>query len=446
MDNTTLILIALGALNAVLLITAIVLLARPSERRIRKEVLRVGSILKRELDAETDSLRDDVTGSQAALRQELTQSVQSAVSNLGAVIAEGQRSSANMQEERLRSFETGNDRRLEEIRETMERRVTAMQEDNGHRLDEMRGIIDEKLQKTIETRMTESFRLVSERLEQVYRGLGEMQTLATGVGDLKKVLSNVKARGILGEIQLGAILKEFLAPEQYIENAVTVPGSAERVEFAVKLPVENGESVLLPIDAKFPGDCYAQLQDAYASGDKERVTAAAEQLKRRLRSEAKDIREKYIDPPHTTEFGILFLPFEGLYAEAVNRGMIEELQTNYRVSIAGPGTMAALLNTLQMGFKTVAIQRRSGEVWEVLGAVRTEFERFGDVLAGSQKKLLQVNDDLDALIGKRSRAIMRKLRSVERLEDDAAARILGSAESGAFLPSGSETDADEGRE
>ena len=327
-------------------------------------------------------------------------------------------------EQRLTSFEQTNDQKLEQIRQTMERRLWAMQQDNGERLDKMQQIVDEKLQKTLETRIGESFRLVSQQLEAVYKGLGEMQTVAAGVTDLKKVLSNVKTRGILGEVQLGAILSEMLSPEQYDRNVATRKGSRDVVEYAIKMPGEGDGTVYLPIDAKFPGETYAQLMDAYDSGSPQAIEAAASALKARLKSEAKDIHDKYIDPPNTTDFAILFLPFEGLYAEAVNRGMVEELQRLYRVNLAGPSTTAALLNSLQMGFRTLAIQKRSSEVWQVLGAVRTEFEKFGDILEASQKKLRQVNDDLDTLIGTRSRAIVRKLRNVEKLDAETAQSLL----------------------
>lgn len=374
-----------------------------------------------------DRLRQDLANSQAQLRQEITRNVQTSVSALGGMIGDNQRQAAEQQERRFATFESVNEQKLEQIRETMERRISRMQADNNERLEQMRQVVDEKLQKTLENKMTQSFRLVSERLEQVYRGLGEMQALATGVGDLKKVLSNVKTRGILGEIQLDAILRETLAPEQYDTNVATRRGSAERVEFAVKLPTEDGQHVYLPIDAKFPGDTYAALQEAYESGSAEQVRTAAAALTQQIKKEARDIRDKYLDPPNTTEFAILFLPFEGLYAEAVNRGLVEELQRAFRVNIAGPSTMAALLNSLQMGFRTMAIQKRSSEVWQVLGAVKTEFEKFETILQSSQKRLMQVNDELDQLIGTRTRSIVRKLRSVERLEDaDAASALLGT--------------------
>jgi DNA recombination protein RmuC len=330
------------------------------------------------------------------------------------------------QEDRISSLERNNELKLESIRQTMERRLSSIQTENAEKLEKMQMVVDEKLEKTLESRISESFKVVSTQLEQVYKGLGEMQTVAAGVTDLKKVLSNVKTRGILGEAQLGAILSEILPPEQYDVDIATKPGSRDHVEFAIKLPGDGETPVYLPIDAKFPGETFAQLQDAYESGDAERVAAAAKMLEIRLKSEAKDIREKYIDPPHTTDFGILFLPFEGLYAEAVNRGFIEELQRTYRINVTGPSTMAAFLNSLQMGFRTLAIQKRSGEVWQVLGAVKTEFESFGTILEKSQDKLRQVNDELDKLIGTRTRAINRKLKDIEKLDSADSVKLLES--------------------
>jgi len=283
--------------------------------------------------------------------------------------------SMNKMEERIKNVEEVNHKRLSEMREIIEKRLDVIREDNNKRLEQMQQTVDEKLQKTLEDKMDKSFKLVSERLEQVYKGLGEMQSVASGVGDLKKVLSNVKTRGILGEIQLGAILKEILSPEQYEENVATKPNSKNVVEFAVKMPVEEGGFIYLPIDSKFPADAYSALQEAYDSGEAEKVQLARSTMMSRMKGFAKDIHEKYVEVPYTTEFAIMFLPFEGLYAEAVNCGMVEVLQREYRINIAGPSTMAALLNSLQMGFKTVAIQKRSMEVWEVLGAVKSEFDK-----------------------------------------------------------------------
>ncbi len=382
-----------------------------------------------------DRLMEEMEDDQRELRMELTDSVHKNVRNLGSLIAENQQSAYRAQseslsqlrrvmadmgtriEQRLGTSSMENEQKLENIRGTMEKRLAAIQQDNGKKLDEMRQIVDEKLQRTINERMTQSFQMVNDRLEQVYKGLGEMQSLAVGVGDLKRVLSNVKTRGILGEIQLGAILEEMLAPEQYEENVVTSPRGKERVEFAIKIPGDDDGFALLPIDSKFPADAYNDLMDAYDSADPARVAAARETLKARIRGFAKDIRDKYIDPPYTTDFGIMFLPTEGLYAEAVKLGLVEKLQRDYRISIAGPSIMAALLNSLQMGFRSVAIQKRSSEVWKVLSAVKTEFNRFEEVLTHTQKQLIKANDDLDKLIGVRTRQIKSSLRKVTEMPE-----------------------------
>ena len=359
----------------------------------------------------------------SAMRTEIVTSTQSAVKNMGDLIAVNQQSFSASQserfnhlEQRFQTFSLENEQKLENIRRTMEQQLDDIREDNNKQLEEMRATVDKKLQKTLEEKMNQSFALVSERLEQVYKGLGEMQTLAVGVGDLKKVLSNVKTRGIVGEIQLGSILEDILTPDQYDTNVATKAGSRDVVEFAVKLPAHDDGFIYLPIDSKFPGDTYAALRDAYESGSKEAVEAAAKALTVTIRREAKDIRDKYIDPPNTTEFAVIFLPFEGLYSEVVNRGMVEVLQREYKVSIAGPSTMAALLNSIQMGFRTLAVQKRSAEVWKLLGSVKNEFETFNAVLAATQNKLDQANKELDKLVGVRSRQISRKLAAVESNE------------------------------
>ena len=310
------------------------------------------------------------------------------------------------------------------LRKTMEERMTAMQTSNNEKLEIMRATVDEKLQKTLDERISQSFKLVNERLADVYKGLGEMQTLAGDVGDLKKVMAGVKTRGILGEIQLGAIISEILAPEQYEENIVTRPGTANRVEFAIRLPGEGDQPVYLPVDAKFPADAYHHLVDAYEAGDPDAIKAASSELEARIKSAAKDIRDKYIEPPYTTTFGIMFLPFEGLYAEVVRLGLVDVLQNQYRVSVAGPTTLCALLNSLQMGFRTLAIQKRSGEVWEVLGAVKTEFGKFEDVLAKVQTRIEQTSKELDTLVGTRTRKINSKLKSVTELPAVEAQKLL----------------------
>lgn len=360
----------------------------------------------------------------AALRQEVVASTQNSVRNMGEIIAANQQSASAAQseklshiEERFKTFSLENEQKLENIRRSMELKLSEIREDSNKQLSEMRMTVDEKLQKTLEDKMNQSFALVNERLEQVYKGLGEMQTLAVGVGDLKKVLSNVKTRGIVGEIQLASILEEILAPDQYDTNVATKHGSRDVVEFAVRLPAKDDGFIYLPIDSKFPGDSYAALRDAYDSGSKEAVDAASKQLINTIRKEAKDIRDKYIDPPNTTDFAIMFLPFEGLYSEVVNRGMVEVLQRDYKVNIAGPSTMAAFLNSIQMGFKTLAVQKRSAEVWKVLGSVKKEFETFNSVLLATQQRLDQANKELDKLVGVRTRMITKQLAAVETDSD-----------------------------
>jgi len=358
-----------------------------------------------------------------------------AIKFLGDMLNSTQKQTAEIQDKRLSELNEQLTNRNDTLQKTVndmliqiDQKVNQMQENNNKKLDEMKATVDEKLQKTLEDKISQSFKLVSERLEQVYKGLGEMQNLATGVGDLKKVLTNVKSRGILGEIQLGAILEQILSPEQYETNVATKPKSTNVVEFAVKLPGDEDGVVYLPIDSKFPGDAYSNLLEAYELGDQDKIDTCAKELVRMIKVCAKDIREKYIYPPFTTEFGIMFLPFEGLYAEVVRRGLIEELQDKYKIVIAGPTTMAALLNSLQMGFKTLAIQKRSSEVWQVLGAVKTEFDNFAAVLSDTQKRLEQANDSLDKLVGVRTRQIQRKLSSVTSLTEVESKLLLGDAE------------------
>lgn len=332
-------------------------------------------------------------------------------------MAENQKFQLQQMENRLKTFSMENEQKLENIRSTVEKKLTYMQEDNNKQLENIRTTVDEKLQNTLENKLNKSFETVSKQLQQVYKGLGEMQNLAVGVGDLKKVLSNVKTRGILGEIQLSAILKEILSPEQYEENVATKKGSRNVVEFAIKLPADDDSFVYLPIDSKFPGDTYAKLVDAMNSGNTEEIEVCSKNLLRTIKSEAKDIHDKYISPPNTTEFAIMFLPFEGLYAEVVNRGMVEVLQREYKVNVAGPSTMGALLNSLQLGFKTLAVQKRSAEVWQILNDVKREFDTFADVLEKTQTRLNQANTELDKLVGVRTRKIQSQLSKVQKLEE-----------------------------
>ena len=427
------VLLVLIALLAAAGTTVSILSARAAARARRRN--------RAEWEQLTEEIQEKLDSSTVGMRADLGVQLSNSVRSLGELLSGGQQTASAAQSagiaslerqlyssqaalsDALRSGLSENARTLEAMREETARSMRELREDNTKQLNQIRTTVDEQLQSALEKKMTESFRQVSDRLEQVYRGLGEMQTLATGVGDLKKMLGNVKTRGILGEIQLGAILAEILSPEQYLTDVATVPGSRNRVEFAIRLPGEDG-AVLLPVDSKFPMDAYTQLQDAIDGGDPQQVKAAGAVLESRLRAFAKDIRDKYISPPATTAFGIMFLPTEGLYAEAVNRGLCEALQREYNISVAGPSTMAALLNALQMGFRTLALQKRSQEVWQLLGAVRTEFDGFTEVLLSAQKRLQLAGDDLDKLVGVRTRAINRQLRAVEKLDTETAHKIL----------------------
>ena len=348
------VLLVIGIAAVILLAALIVIVLLSNKNKVDEQYL------ARQISA-------DISRQQSELRQELTAQTQNSVGAMGGML-----------EQRLQGFAAENQRSLNSIRDTVEKRLNEIQTDNARQLDEMRRTVDEKLNKSLDEKFSNSFSLVSQRLEQVYKGLGEMQNLAVGVGDLKKVLSNVKTRGILGEIQLGSILAE----------------------------------IYLPIDSKFPGDTYLALRDAVESGDKAQIEVCEKALLGTIRNEAKDIHDKYIDPPHTTDFAVMFLPFEGLYSEVVNRGMVEELQHKYKVSIAGPSTMAALLNALQMGFRTLAVQKRSAEVWDVLRSVKKEFDSFADVLEKTQTRLDQANKELDNLVGVRTRQMQKQLAKV----------------------------------
>ncbi len=326
----------------------------------------------------------------------------------------------------LRSFEEKFTQVVKELQLTIERNLRNIREDNEKQLGEMRRTVDEKLQTTLEKRLGESFRQVSERLEQVHKGLGEMQTIAAGVGDLKKVLSNVKTRGVLGEYQLENILEQILTPEQYSKNVATKKGSQAHVEYAIRLPGKStDEEVWMPVDSKFPIESYEILLQSYDSGDPARVENAQKSLIRAVEGFAREISEKYIDPPHTTDFGIMFLPVESLYAEVLRHpGLFENLQRNYRITITGPTTLSALLNSLQMGFRTLAVQKRSSEVWNVLGAVKSEFSRFSEHLSKVQKQLHTASGSLETLRSTRTNQIERKLRSVESLDPLESEKIL----------------------
>ncbi len=416
----------LAALACVLSLAS--LLRRPSGGLTGEDLEKV----RQDLLAEVRLTRQELTGTltqgtaqqaevqrQAAEQQDkhLQQAMQQLAAQQKATL-DSTLSQLTLMSQQLQGTASQQNQQLEAIRGSVETRLSALQADNNQKLSEMRQTVDQKLEKALDETLNRSFSQVSRQLAEVYKGLGEMQTLAAGVGDLKKVLSNVKTRGILGEIQLGAILQELLTPDQYAENIATRPGSTQRVEFALKLPGDGEQPVWMPIDAKYPADAYEALLDAYDTADPAQVDAAAKELDRRVRSFAKDIHDKYIEPPATTDFGVMFLPVEGLYAEVVRRGTAQRIQQDYKVVVAGPTTMSALLNSLQMGFRTLAIQKRSGEVWGVLGRVRTEFDTFAKALSQTQNRLNQASNELENLVGVRTRQIQRRLDEVSRLSPD----------------------------
>lgn len=373
--------------------------------------------------------REEAAMHSRSLREELGASLKSTgdstVNSLGE-IGKAQRGQFETFSGQLNKLIESNEKKLGEMRNTVETKLAQIQTDNAAKLEEMRKTVDEKLQGTLEKRLGESFKLVSDRLEQVHKGLGEMQALAIGVGDLKKVLTNVKTRGTWGEIQLGNLLEQILTTEQYASNVQTKQNSSERVEFAIKLPGRDGDgnAVWLPIDAKFPKEDYERLMEAAERADATGVEEAAKQLEARIKLDAKNIRDKYLDPPNTTDFGILYLPTEGLYCEVLRRpGLTEFLQREFRVNVAGPTTLWAILNALQMGFRTLSIQKRSSEVWTLLGAVKTEFGKFGDVIKKVQKKIQEAGNAIDSAASK-TKTIQRKLKDVQELPAGDAAKLL----------------------
>jgi len=397
--------------------------AGAASRSLREELANEVRALLQLLDKKLSDLGRNAADSDRALREE----VQGSVKVLGDNIVATQKEKLELVAKELAGLAQKQEQAQENLRESVEHRLDILRSENSEKLEKIRKTVDEQLQGTLEKRLGESFKLVSERLEQVHKGLGEMQSLASGVGDLKRVLSNVKVRGAWGEVQLGNLLEQVLTPEQYLKNAVTKPGSQERVEFAIRLPGrEDGEpEVLLPIDAKFPLEDYDRLTQAAEKVDAGAVEAAGKQLEARVRNSAKEIRDKYLNPPHTTDFAIMFMPTEGLYAEVLRRpGLIEQVQRDCRVTLAGPTTLAATLNALQMGFRTLAIQKRSSEVWRVLEAVKAEFGKYGTMLDQVQKKLHEASNTIEKVTA-RQRAVDRKLRAVESISDDEAEAILG---------------------
>jgi DNA recombination protein RmuC len=432
---TNLLLLLVGLILAVVLFLLIILVRRQEIKSqdffgtLKKQEERTERMVRDEFGRN----RQESAGSARLARQEIGSTLKfSSDSQLKQL-----REVAGMQKDQLDSFSKQllemtklNEEKLETMRNTVATQLRTLQEDNNRRLEQMRAVVDEKLQSTLEKRLADSFKQVSERLEQVYKGLGEMRSLATGVGDLKKVLTNVKTRGTWGEIRLSHILEQILTPDQYEVNVATKKGSSERVEFAIKLPGQDSNKekiVWLPIDSKFPQEDYQRLLDAQEAADKVQAEKSVKNLETRIKAEAKAIREKYIDPPHTTDFGIMFLPVEGLYAEVLRRpGLCDDLQRDYRIVVTGPTTLAALLNSLQMGFRTLAIEKRSSEVWELLGAVKTQFGKFGEVLAKTKKKLQEASNTIDQA-EVRTRAISRKLSKVQELPLADSAKLIEPA-------------------
>ena len=423
--NDTLIIILLGiscALSAAALIAAVIA-ASGRKKDDGDKTLKKLDEMKAGLDGRLSAVQTSVS---EAIRNLSSQQTETAMKD-----AQTLKNSLEAFAKQVEATSSGMDKRMAEIRATMETRLGAMQEDNGKRLTQIEATVNEKLQKTLDERVANSFKTVSEQLEQVYKSLGEMHTLATGVGDLKKVLSNVKTRGILGEMQLDRILEDILTPAQYDTNVVTKKGSKYPVEFAIKLPSKDSDTeyIYMPIDSKFPLERYTALQDAYELGDAAAINAASAQFEAFIKENAKAIREKYIDPPHTTEFGIMFLPTEGLYAEVVKRtDLVSFISTKYHINVAGPSTVSALLNSLQMGFKTLAIEKRSHEVWKLLAAVKTEFTKFESELSALQKSLEKASTSVDKLLTTRTRLMMSKLKKVEELPEEESRQILADAE------------------
>ncbi|MDR3587085.1 MAG: DNA recombination protein RmuC [Desulfosporosinus sp.] len=429
-------LIGLIILVVIAIILLITLLTRSSRTPFVQFESKFASLEKtlerneRLVNGEIAKNREETSTNSRQAREELNQSVHSfneSVLMRMAEIASLQRNQLDIFATQLGSLTKTNDQKLEQLRKTVEERLLLLQQDNSQKLEQMRATVDEKLKATLEHRLGESFKLVSERLEAVHKGLGEMQTLASGVGDLKKVLTNVKTRGIWGEIQLGNLLEQILTIEQYATNVVTKVGSNDRVEFAIKLPARDGQDsiIWLPIDAKFPIEDYERLIEAQEQANLPRIEELGKSLENRIKLEGKTIRDKYLDAPNTTDFGILFLPVEGLYAEVLRRpGLCELLQREYKVIISGPTTLAALLNSLQMGFRTLAIEKRSSEVWHLLSAVKTEFGKFVEILEKTQKKLQEASNTIETATRK-SRTIARKLKDVQTLPAHEAESLLG---------------------
>lgn len=407
----------------------------PVQRDMEQKLISVEKVLREEFTVNREESRKN--------EQSNRTEIGSSIEKLSATILSNMIELSNLQKNQFDTYSRTMERTLDafnynlrssidDLTKLQNEKFVELTKSTEENLEKMRVTVDEKLQSTLERRLSESFKVVSERLEQVHKGLGEMQSLAAGVGDLKKVLSNTKMRGVLGEVQLERILEQFLSPEQYEKNVITKKGSRETVEFAIKLPGKDydNKTVYLPLDAKFPLEVYNKLLDAYDLQNQAQIDAASKNLERFIKKSAKDIRDKYIDPPNTTDFGLMFLPTEGIYAEVLkNQSLVEFVQREYNINITGPTTLVALLNSLQMGFRSLAIEKHSSEVWKILGAVKTEFSKFETVLNSAQNKLNQASSEIDKLVGTRTRQINRKLKNVDKLSFDDTGLYLSSEES-----------------
>ena len=407
----------------------------PVQRDMEQKLISVEKALREEFTVNREESRKN--------EQSNRTEIGSSIEKLSATILSNMIELSNLQKNQFDTYSRTMERTIDEfnynlrsiiddLTKLQNEKFVELTKSTEENLEKMRVTVDEKLQSTLERRLSESFKVVSERLEQVHKGLGEMQSLAAGVGDLKKVLSNTKTRGVLGEVQLERILEQFLSPEQYEKNVITKKSSRETVEFAIKLPGKDydNKTVYLPLDAKFPLEVYNKLLDAYDLQNQAQIDAASKNLERFIKKSAKDIRDKYIDPPNTTDFGLMFLPTEGIYAEVLkNQSLVEFVQREYNINITGPTTLVALLNSLQMGFRSLAIEKHSSEVWKILGAVKTEFSKFETVLNSAQNKLNQASSEIDKLVGTRTRQINRKLKNVDKLSFDDTGLYLSSEES-----------------
>lgn len=433
----------------ILLVIVIILLIVNIYISIKPQVVDMGPVqrdMEKKLISVEKALREEFTVNREESRkneQSNRTEIGSSIEKLSATILSNMIELSNLQKNQFDTYSRTMERTLDafnynlrssidDLTKLQNEKFVELTKSTEENLEKMRVTVDEKLQSTLERRLSESFKVVSERLEQVHKGLGEMQSLAAGVGDLKKVLSNTKTRGVLGEVQLERILEQFLSPEQYEKNVITKKGSRETVEFAIKLPGKDydNKTVYLPLDAKFPLEVYNKLLDAYDLQNQAQIDVASKNLERFIKKSAKDIRDKYIDPPNTTDFGLMFLPTEGIYAEVLkNQSLVEFVQREYNINITGPTTLVALLNSLQMGFRSLAIEKHSSEVWKILGAVKTEFSKFETVLNSAQNKLNQASSEIDKLVGTRTRQINRKLKNVDKLSFDDTGLYLSSEES-----------------